>query len=71
MLEKTSAEIKSKPIDFADIEAWDTTLINCVDNNTGEILTLLDLLKDINKEAKEYLFKDKTAQQKIDFGENM
>lgn len=59
-----SAEIKSKPIDFADIEAWDSTLI-------GEMFTLLDLLKDIDKEAKEYLFKDKTAQQKIDFGENM
>lgn len=66
-----SAEIKSKPIDFADIEAWDTALISCIDNHTGEDFTLLHLLDDIDKEAKEYLFKDKTAQQKIDFDEKM
>lgn len=66
-----SAEIKSKPIDYADVEAWDSTLINCVYEETGEMFTLLNLLKDIDEEAQEYLFKDKTAQQKIDFGENM
>lgn len=66
-----SAEIKSKPIDFVDIDAWDTALINSIDDETGELLTLLDLLKDIDNEAKEYLFKDKTAQQKINFNENM
>jgi hypothetical protein len=33
------------------------------------MFTLLDILKDIDEEAKDYLFKDKTAQQKIDFPE--
>lgn len=28
-------------------------------------------IDDIEEEAKEYLFKDKTAQQKINFNENM
>lgn len=63
------SEVKTKPIDYADIEAWDANVLSATNTETGEVITLLDLIKDIDDETHDYLFKGKNAQQKIDFPE--
>lgn len=63
-----TAEVKSKPILYEDIEEWDE-FAQATDENTGEVMTLLDLAKNLNDETRAYLFQGKNAQQKIDFPE--
>ena len=63
-----TAEVKTKPILYEDIEEWDE-FAQATDENTGEVMTLLDLAKNLNDETRAYLFQGKNAQQKIDFPE--
>lgn len=56
------AEVKTEILDYNDIQEWDFGH----DEATGES-ELLNLCKEINDEARAYIFEGKTAQTEIEF----